>query len=161
MGRLALRRRDLGTALPRLAQSLETMREVGSKRGIAGALCDLGRAETAAGDYSGARAHLEECLEVGRGVADVRQAACAHRALAEISVQQGRLTDAVRHYSWAGSQESAEPNGSADHVPDLETRLADLREQLGESQFNAAWEEARRDQAEGAGRGRVRAAESR
>jgi len=64
--------------------------------------------------------------------------------LAEVSVQQGRLVDAVRHYAWAAIQEPAEPNGSLDHAADLERHLADLREQLGTEEFDAAWEEAHR-----------------
>ena len=161
LGRLALRRDNLGDALPRLKESLEIVREVGSKRGIAAGLCDLGRAEAAAGEYSEARAHLEEYLEIGNGIPDAQSVGPAHRTLAEVSVHQGRLADAVRHYSWAASQEPAEPNGLVDHPVDLETGLADLREQLGEEQFNAAWEEARREQAERANRGRNYAAGSR
>src|SRR5690606_21430565 len=82
-------------------------RRLGDAAGIFNALEGLGTVVGRQGDYTAARAYLEEALAVARGMEDSLAYALALHALGNISAELGELETARKFYEESRSRVSA------------------------------------------------------
>jgi len=139
-GQIALSQGDAALARSLLEESLMLYRVMGSRQGIAQSLCQLARAATTLGDNVTAYTLYEEGLSIAREMNRKRLIASYLEGLAELVTAEGK-------YVWAAQLwGAAEVLREAVSVPipffdraSYDRAVADVRSQLGEQLFAAAW----------------------
>jgi tetratricopeptide (TPR) repeat protein len=139
-GRSALFRGAYAQAAKLLEESLVLLQKLGNKSGIARSLTYLGRVALSRGDYERAMLLLEQSLTLFREVGDREGIATALEGLAGLAGAQG---DAPRAARLGGAAEAlrvaiSAPPQPADR-PYYEQMIANVRTQMDESSFTAAW----------------------
>jgi predicted ATPase/transcriptional regulator with XRE-family HTH domain len=131
---------DYATARILFEESLALERELGHKGGIADGLCNLGEVLTAQGDYESARSLHEESLRIRQGLGDRWGYAFSLEGFARLAYRQGEAKHAAQLYGAAEAlrQAISSPLSPGDHAKQ-ELITNDLRSQLGEVDFIAAW----------------------
>jgi ATP/maltotriose-dependent transcriptional regulator MalT len=143
-GYAALVEGDPLTARVLVEQSLALSREIGSRWESMFALAILARIATRQGDYAAARALHEESLREVGACKDHDVPAYCLEALAETMAAQGAATWATQLWGTAEveREQCGLPMFPVDRR-DYEATVAQVRLQLGEATFAAAWAEGR------------------
>ena len=152
LAEIAIRRGDYERAYKLEEESLALRCEINETWGIAVSMANFGWIELNRGNLKEAKGLLGESLELRREIGDVGGMAWCLEKMAEISILEGKgesnqqceaaFLRAARLYSAARAQR-APINSSIDLVdkPRYEQLLEEVREQLGETAFRAAWDE--------------------
>ncbi|HEY0069990.1 MAG TPA: tetratricopeptide repeat protein [Chloroflexia bacterium] len=140
LGGVAWGQGDYATARQLFEESLALEREIGHKSGIADGLCNLGEVLTAQGDYAAARPLHEESLRIRQELGDRWGYAFSLEGFARLAHSQGEARRAAQLYGAAEvlRQAMSSPLSPGDHAKQ-ELIINDLRSQLGEVDFSAAW----------------------
>ncbi len=144
LGEVTLRQGDTGLAARLIKESLELRRQLGNKWGIGVSLGMLGWVAICGRNWDRAVVRLEESLEIRREIGDLGGCAWCLERLAEVASAQGQAEKAVRLIG-AGAELRASISSVIDLVdqPMYEGLVRSLRAELGEEQFEAAWNEGR------------------
>ncbi|MDQ5823177.1 MAG: tetratricopeptide repeat protein [Chloroflexota bacterium] len=122
-------------------ESLALERELGHKSGIADGLCNLGEVLTAQGEYAPAHQLQVESLKLRQELGDKWGYAFSLEGFARLAYREGEAWRAAQLYGAAQALRQAIScplSPSAQAKQDL--IVNDLRSQLGEVDFNAAWD---------------------
>lgn len=140
LGGVAWGEGDYATARLLFEESLALERELGHKGGVADGLCNLGEVLTAQGEYASARQLHVESLQIRQELGDRWGYAFSLEGFARLAYRQGKSRRAAQLY---GAAEALRQAISCPHSPGDRAKqdliLNDLRSQLGEVAFNAAW----------------------
>ncbi len=133
---------DYTTANTLHAESLAIRRELGDQAGVAHSLGNLADAARQQGDYGRATVLYAETLALFAELSDKPKSAFCLEGLAAVAGAQGQSARSVRLFGAAAALREAlgAPLPPADRA-DYDTSVADLRTQLGEKAFVAAWVE--------------------
>ena len=130
----------LEEALRWLSEAQDLFRRVGDKQGIARSMMNQGGVSRDLKNYDRAAAFLMESLLLWRELGDKWDATDCLEDLAATYLEQDRYLSAATIY---GAAEALREEIGAQRAPfevnTYETRLADLREQMGDAEFNRAW----------------------
>ncbi len=149
LGELALRRGEYTRAGNLLQESLTLNQRVGEKWGFAIVLGNLGWVALRQRDFTGTRKLLGQSLAVRMETGDQGGIAWCLEKLAEASSLQSRFRPAAIIFGAAAALR--DPLGSVIDVvdrPNYERMISDLRTELGEDAFAAAWAEGKSMQLE-------------
>jgi len=135
---------DYASARALHEESLEILREQGNRLGIAYALNSLGIVVQAQGDNALARSHYQESLAIRRELGNKQGIAESLEAFAHLTGAVGPLERAAA--LWGAAERLREELGSPLPPGERERydrRVAEVRQDLGEEAFAAAWSEGR------------------
>lgn len=140
LGELYLRTGDLDQASRFLQDSLQARRALGDKWGMGATLGSMGWAALEGGDAASAAARLKESLRLRNELGEKGGMAWCLEKMAEVAAATDASDRAVTLYGGAAELRSSigssiDPADQAAH----QQRLASLREQLGEAEFESAW----------------------
>ncbi|MGA9192961.1 MAG: tetratricopeptide repeat protein [Anaerolineales bacterium] len=142
LGEVYLRQGKLEPALDRLGRSLEVREGLGDKWGMAATLGSLGWAHLLQNDTEQARQRLKRSLSLRREIGDKGGTAWCLEKLAEVAAGDGDPGQAVRLFGAAHTlRQSIHSVIDPIDQPAYEAGLAELKEQLGEGEFAARWDE--------------------
>jgi tetratricopeptide (TPR) repeat protein len=96
-GRLALQEGNLSEAYALVSEHVQTMRQLGTQKGVSEWLVRLGEIETYLGQWQAAQAHLQECFQLMETMGDLRGQADAAAGLGYLALQRGEVETAVSH----------------------------------------------------------------
>ncbi len=143
-GQIALYQGDTSTARSLLEESLALHKEVGDLQGIARSSSLLASVAALEHDHTTARALYEESLAIARKLGNRWFIALYLEGLAEVVVDQGELTWAVRLWSAADTLHKAiKASMPPVERARYESKLSTARTQLGEEAFARTWTEGR------------------
>ena len=159
LGRLAERRRDLGTASLRFEEALALCRKTGNANILAQVLVALGRVKRRQGEFPTAATHLREGLTLHMGLRDLGGAHATLVELALVALDVGQPAMAARllavaerlpaHLAYRQLYEAATlplirfaavGQAHLDSSQVYDDAVATARAKLGASEFAAAWE---------------------
>jgi tetratricopeptide (TPR) repeat protein len=144
LGELAIQQDDLSAANSLLTESIQLNREMGDQRNVAHSLLLLASVITSQGDYVRARALYEESLGIAKALSRLDLLAASLAGLGRVVAAQGEPVWAAR--LWGAVEVLREglpsPLPPVDRA-DYERAVANVRAQLGEQAFSAAWQEGR------------------
>ena len=140
LGEAYLRMGELEPATEYLEDSLSVRTSLGDRWGMGATLGSLGWAAMHQEDWTNARDRLKESLSIRKELGDKGGMAWCLEKLAEINLTTGQGTRAAKLYGAAHSiresiGSSIDPADQAEYQDNLE----ELRKQLGEHEFEAAW----------------------
>lgn len=140
LGRIALHEGDI-TVIPSLVgKSLKLFREAGNQFGILQSLTVLAKFEASQGGLAAARALYEESLAIARKIGSKLEIAFCLEGMASVLAAQGEPERAARLW---GAADSLREMISVSLPPvdrtDYERVVEQVRAQLGEKIFSAAW----------------------
>lgn len=144
LGEVARCRGDLHTAAQRYAESKTLSDEVGDEYNSCNALFLLAQAARQLGRHDEASALYKQCLEFAREIESNLFLSESFEGLAVVAVARRNWREAVRLMGAAAALREAKgiiatlADGS-----ELEIRKAELRVELGEAMFRAAWAEGK------------------
>ncbi len=104
LGELLLRQGDLPSAKSRFSEHLSVAEEMDDNRQRGYALFGLGEVLMAEGDLTGARARHESGLAVRGKMGAKSLLAESHLALAELSLEEGKVAETIEHAREAGQE---------------------------------------------------------
>ncbi|HEX8230496.1 MAG TPA: tetratricopeptide repeat protein [Chloroflexia bacterium] len=140
LGGVAWGQGDYATARLHFEESLALERELGHKSGIADSLCNLGEVLTAQGEYAPARQLQVESLKMRQELSDKWGYAFSLEGFARLAYRQGEARRAAELY---GAAQTLRQAISCPLSPTAQAKqdliVNDLRSQLGEVAFDAAW----------------------
>jgi predicted ATPase/DNA-binding CsgD family transcriptional regulator len=142
-GRLALSQGNTTMARSFTQESLSLFREIGDRQGTALSLCLLAQVEANQGNHAAARTLYEESLSMAaKGVDDKGLIPSCMEGLANLAAVQGEMAWAARLLGAVQALREAigVPIWPVDR-PGYEHLVADVRTNLGEKSFTAAWAE--------------------
>jgi tetratricopeptide (TPR) repeat protein len=144
LGEVAMRQADFTRATHLVEDSLGLRRQLANKWGVAVSLGTLGAIAMRQGDLPRALARLGESLELRREISDMGGSAWCLERWAEVTTAQQRPEKAARLLGAAAALR-ANIGSVIDPAdgPDYERTSADLRDQLGQERFAAAWDAGR------------------
>jgi predicted ATPase/DNA-binding SARP family transcriptional activator len=144
LGDEALGRGDYGTARSHFEESLAIRKELGNRRGMAHAVRSLGRVACRQGDYGAARALYQESLAIHRELGDKSGLARLLADFAGLAAGQRQAQRAARLLGAAEALCEAIDAGPPVTSSTEEVGIkAEVRAELGEAVFAAAWAEGR------------------
>jgi len=140
LGEVALRQGDLKRAQTLLEEALVLRRELDNKWGIGATLGTLGWVALAAGEYEDAHRIFWESLAVRQELGNKGGIAWCLEKLAQRFQHQNRLPLAARLYGAAAAiRESIDSVIDPVDQPEYETYVANLKDELGEEDFQSYW----------------------
>ena len=104
LGELLLKQGDLPSAKKRFSEHLAVAEEMDDNRQRGYALFGLGEALMAEGDLTGGRARHEASLAVRSKMGAKSVMAESHLALAGLSLEEGKIPEAIEHSRWASEE---------------------------------------------------------
>jgi non-specific serine/threonine protein kinase len=143
LGGLARREERYDLAKKYCEEALEIARELGNKFYILLQASGLGNVALHDGDLDLARSLYAECLALASEMG--RSPVAGLRGLARIAAIEKKARRAVRLFACAAAIPRTEirPGTSGQTEIEIKRYLAVVREQLGDAEFNAAWEEGK------------------
>ena len=143
-GNLVYSQGDYAAARSLHEESLAIRRELGDKSGIAASLHNLGNVAYSQGEYAAARSLYEESLSIKRELGDKRDIAVCLAGLGGVAAGMGQALRGARLLG--GVEALLEAVGAVlqpeDRIP-YEQGVGSARAQLGEEEFERAWQEGR------------------
>jgi len=142
LGVWSMEQGDNAQAQDYLEQSIAVYREIGDRGNATVALSNLGNIARDRGDYPAARAYYKEATEILHQLGNHRLLAVLLECFAYLELHQAHSERAARVWGAANSLREAigAPLPPVERE-EYESSLANLRENLGESAFSAAWAE--------------------
>ncbi len=144
LGEVARHRGERERSAALHAESVDLFRGLGDRYGTSLALTNLGGARLNLGDLGGARVALAESLAICVELGDISGIAAAIEGLALLAAASGAPAEAARRFGAAAAlrEEVQAPLPPADQQV-LDRAVATVRASLGETVFQAAWDEGR------------------
>lgn len=144
LGAVARLQGDMASARELYLHGLGHLKAAGDTRNVAILLYNLAEIAIDEQDYSGAEAHLVDCLSGLESVEDKYVQAYAVHLMGRLAYQTGRGHAAAR--LWGAAHAGFEKIGASlkpEESHELESAKVRLQEQLGDAQFVALWQSGR------------------
>lgn len=142
LGEIAMRQGELERATAMLEESLIMRREQNDKWGMAVSLGSLGWIAMRRGEWDQATTQLRESLSIRKQIGDKGGVAWCLERYGDIATAHGNNQHAIRLFA-ASSSLRGKIGSIIDAVdrPEYESTISDLKIQLGDAQYSAAWAE--------------------